>query len=126
MKFSPTSANVRLLCDYRIVCYYGVNFVMRAANSLDYLSKLLNGSCPVATLDGDNPQTYWAAHEMAEKLVDIEESFHLWRFRHMKTVEWIIGFKSGTGGSSGVSFLKKALELTSFPELLDVPTKIGA
>ncbi|KFK96546.1 MULTISPECIES: tryptophan 2,3-dioxygenase [unclassified Serratia (in: enterobacteria)] len=74
----------------------------------------------------DNPQTYWEAYEMAEKLVDIEESFHLWRFRHMKTVERIIGFKSGTGGSSGVSFLKKALELTFFPELLDVRTEIGA
>ncbi len=74
----------------------------------------------------DNPQTYWEAYEMAEKLVDIEESFHLWRFRHMKTVERIIGFKSGTGGSSGVSFLKKALDLTFFPELLDVRTEIGA
>jgi tryptophan 2,3-dioxygenase len=74
----------------------------------------------------DNPQTHWEAYEMAEKLVDIEESFHLWRFRHMKTVERIIGFKSGTGGSSGVSFLKKALELTFFPELLDVRTEIGS
>ncbi|VXC88617.1 tryptophan 2,3-dioxygenase [Serratia oryzae] len=73
----------------------------------------------------NNPQTYWEAYEMAEKLVDIEESFQLWRFRHMKTVERIIGFKSGTGGSSGVSFLKKALELTFFPELLDVRTEIG-
>ncbi|ERK08177.1 Tryptophan 2,3-dioxygenase [Serratia fonticola AU-P3(3)] len=81
---------------------------------------------PVFKLIYDNPQTYWAAYEMAEKLVDIEESFHLWRFRHMKTVERIIGFKSGTGGSSGVSFLKKALELTFFPELLDVRTEIGA
>ncbi|WON78518.1 tryptophan 2,3-dioxygenase [Serratia sp. UGAL515B_01] len=74
----------------------------------------------------DNPQIYWESYEMAEKLVDIEESFHLWRFRHMKTVERIIGFKLGTGGSSGVSFLKKALDLTFFPELLDVRTQIGA
>lgn len=80
---------------------------------------------PVFKLIYDNPQTYWEAYEMAEKLVDIEESFQLWRFRHMKTVERIIGFKSGTGGSSGVSFLKKALELTFFPELLDVRTEIG-
>ncbi|WP_337261628.1 MULTISPECIES: tryptophan 2,3-dioxygenase [unclassified Serratia (in: enterobacteria)] len=80
---------------------------------------------PVFKLIYNNPQTYWEAYEMAEKLVDIEESFQLWRFRHMKTVERIIGFKSGTGGSSGVSFLKKALELTFFPELLDVRTEIG-
>ena len=62
---------------------------------------------------------------MCEQLVDVEESFQLWRFRHMKTVERIIGYKRGTGGSSGVSFLRKALELTFFPELLEVRTVIG-
>ncbi|AXT85961.1 tryptophan 2,3-dioxygenase [Aeromicrobium sp. A1-2] len=73
-----------------------------------------------------DPDTYWAAYEMSEELVDVEGSFQLWRFRHLKTVERIIGFKRGTGGSSGVSFLQKALELTFFPELLDVRTHIGA
>ena len=73
-----------------------------------------------------DPDTYWAAYEMCEELVDVEGSFQLWRFRHLKTVERIIGFKRGTGGSSGVSFLQKALELTFFPELLDVRTHIGA
>jgi tryptophan 2,3-dioxygenase len=73
-----------------------------------------------------DPETYWAAYEMCEELVDVEGSFQLWRFRHLKTVERIIGFKRGTGGSSGVSFLQKALELTFFPELLDVRTHIGA
>lgn len=68
--------------------------------------------------------TYWSAYEMAEKLLDIEESFQLWRFRHMKTVERIIGHKRGTGGSSGVTFLKRALDLQFFPELIDVRTKI--
>jgi len=62
---------------------------------------------------------------MCEKLVDVEERFQLWRFRHMKTVERIIGFRRGTGGSSGVAFLKKALELTFFPELFEVRTVIG-
>jgi tryptophan 2,3-dioxygenase len=62
---------------------------------------------------------------MCEQLIDVEESFQLWRFRHMKTVERIIGHKRGTGGSSGVGFLRKALELTFFPELLDVRTVIG-
>ncbi|GAA3515884.1 tryptophan 2,3-dioxygenase family protein [Aeromicrobium panaciterrae] len=73
-----------------------------------------------------DPDTYWDAYEMSEELVDVEGSFQLWRFRHLKTVERIIGFKRGTGGSSGVSFLQKALELTFFPELLDVRTHIGA
>ncbi|MDX1454668.1 MAG: tryptophan 2,3-dioxygenase [Gammaproteobacteria bacterium] len=72
-----------------------------------------------------NRDRYWAAYEMAEKLVDVEEMFQLWRFRHMKTVERVIGFKQGTGGSSGVGFLRKALELTFFPELLDVRTELG-
>lgn len=68
------------------------------------------------------PDQHWDAYEMCEELVDVEESFQLWRFRHLKTVERIIGFKRGTGGSSGASFLQKALELTFFPELLDVRT----
>jgi tryptophan 2,3-dioxygenase len=61
---------------------------------------------------------HWDAYEMCEKLVDMEEYFQLWRFRHLKTVERIIGFRRGTGGSSGVGFLRQALELTFFPELL--------
>ena len=71
------------------------------------------------------PATQWEAYDLCEKLVDVEESFQLWRFRHMKTVERIIGYKRGTGGSSGVGFLRAALDLTFFPELLDVRTRIG-
>jgi tryptophan 2,3-dioxygenase len=70
----------------------------------------------------ERPRDYWDAYEMCEKLVDVEEYFQLWRFRHMKTVERIIGFRQGTGGSSGVGFLRQALELTFFPELLAVRT----
>jgi tryptophan 2,3-dioxygenase len=70
------------------------------------------------------PEKYWDAYEMCEKLIDVEERFQLWRFRHMKTVQRIIGFKRGTGGSSGVSFLEKALKLTFFPELWDVRTEL--
>ncbi|MBL4772293.1 MAG: tryptophan 2,3-dioxygenase [Alcanivoracaceae bacterium] len=66
----------------------------------------------------------WDAYALCEQLVDVEQSFQLWRFRHMKTVERIIGFKRGSGGSSGVSFLKKALDLTFFPELLEVRTRL--
>jgi tryptophan 2,3-dioxygenase len=73
----------------------------------------------------EQPEQYWAEYHLSEQLVDVEEGFQLWRFRHMKTVERIIGYKRGTGGSSGVAFLKKALELTFFPELLEVRTVIG-
>jgi tryptophan 2,3-dioxygenase len=70
------------------------------------------------------PESHWEAYEMCEKLVDVEEQFCLWRFRHLKTVQRIIGFKHGTGGSSGVSFLRKAVDLTLFPELWDVRTTL--
>ena len=73
----------------------------------------------------ENAHAFWPEYHLCEQLVDVEESFQLWRFRHMKTVERIIGFRRGTGGSSGVAFLKKALDLTFFPELLDVRTVLG-
>jgi len=72
----------------------------------------------------EHPEKDWAAYEMAEKLVDVEEHFVLWRFRHLKTVERIIGFRPGTGGSSGVNFLQKAVHIRLFPELWDVRTHI--
>jgi tryptophan 2,3-dioxygenase len=73
----------------------------------------------------ENTKRYWAEYDMCEKLVDVEENFVLWRFRHVKKVERIIGFKKGTGGTAGVSFLRKTLELSLFPELIDVRTEIG-
>ena len=69
---------------------------------------------------------HWEAYETCEELVDLEENFQLWRFRHVKTVERTIGFKRGTGGSSGVAFLRAALDLTFFPELYAVRTEIGS
>lgn len=72
----------------------------------------------------EDTDRYWDEYEMCEKLVDVEERFQLWRFRHMKTVQRIIGFKPGTGGSSGVAFLKKALDYSFFPELWDVRTEL--
>jgi len=74
----------------------------------------------------DDPEANYEAYDMCEKLVDVEERFQLWRFRHMTTVKRIIGFAQGTGGSSGVGFLKKALELTFFPELWDVRTHLAS
>ncbi|MBB2942624.1 tryptophan 2,3-dioxygenase [Actinoplanes lutulentus] len=73
----------------------------------------------------ENADQNWDVYEACEELVDLEENFQLWRFRHLKTVERTIGVKRGTGGSSGVSFLKAALDLTFFPELYAVRTEIG-
>ncbi|WP_139377103.1 tryptophan 2,3-dioxygenase [Halobacillus hunanensis] len=69
-------------------------------------------------------ETYWDLYQLAEKLVDIEDWFQQWRFRHMKTVERIIGHKTGTGGSSGVGYLKKVLDHRFFPELWDIRTTL--
>ena len=66
------------------------------------------------------PVTYWDAYEMCEELVDVEESFQLWRFRHLKTVERIIGFKRGTGGTAGVDYLRRMLDVVLFPDLWDL------
>lgn len=71
-----------------------------------------------------DPEANWEAYEMAEKLLDVEEQFSLWRYRHMKVVQRVIGFKRGTGGSSGVPFLKKMVGHVFFPELWDVRTRL--
>jgi len=71
-----------------------------------------------------DPDRYWDLYELAEKLVDLEYRFQQWRFSHLKTVERIIGYKPGTGGSSGVSYLAKALEISFFPELLEVRRRL--
>jgi len=80
---------------------------------------------PVFARIYEHAEEHWTAYETCEELVDLEENFQLWRFRHLKTVERTIGFKRGTGGSSGVAFLRKALDLTFFPELYAVRTEIG-
>ncbi|WP_312165600.1 tryptophan 2,3-dioxygenase [Phenylobacterium sp.] len=69
-----------------------------------------------------DPDKYWDLYELAEKLVDLEFRFQQWRFAHLKTVERIIGFKGGTGGSAGAAYLAKALEGSFFPELFKVRT----
>ena len=72
----------------------------------------------------ENPERHWQLYELAEKLVDFEDYFRRWRFNHVTTVERIIGFKRGTGGSDGVSYLKKMLEVELFPELWRVRTAL--
>ncbi|MBS0455719.1 MAG: tryptophan 2,3-dioxygenase [Proteobacteria bacterium] len=80
---------------------------------------------PVLVRIYENTEQFWDAYDLCESLVDIEVNFQTWRFRHMKTVERIIGYRRGTGGSSGVGFLKQALDLTFFPELFEARTCIG-
>jgi len=70
------------------------------------------------------PEKHWALYELAEKLVDMETSFRFWRFRHVTTVERIIGFKTGTGGTAGVSYLRKMLDVVLFPELFALRTAL--
>ena len=69
-------------------------------------------------------QAHWDLYELAEELVDLEDWFRQWRFRHVTTVERIIGHKRGTGGTAGVAYLKKAVETRLFPELWDVRTSL--
>jgi tryptophan 2,3-dioxygenase len=91
---------------------------------------------PAATHEGDasveaawlavyrDPRQHWELYELAEELVDLEDAFRLWRFRHVTTVERIIGFKPGTGGTSGVAYLRKMLDVVLFPELWKVRTDL--
>ena len=76
-----------------------------------------------AVVYGD-PAAWWDLYELAEKLVDLEYHVQLWRFGHLKTVERVIGFKTGTGGTAGVPYLAKVVEQRFFPELLDVRTSL--
>jgi len=71
------------------------------------------------------PAEHWGVYETCEELVDIEDNFQQWRFRHLQVVQRIIGHRTGTGGSSGVDFLRRALDLTFFPELFEVRSRIG-
>jgi tryptophan 2,3-dioxygenase len=71
-----------------------------------------------------HPAEHWALYELAEKLVDLETAFRFWRFRHVTTVERIIGFKTGTGGTAGASYLRKMLEVVLFPELFELRTAL--
>jgi tryptophan 2,3-dioxygenase len=72
-----------------------------------------------------DPAEHWGVYETCEELVDIEDNFQMWRFRHLQVVTRTIGHKMGTGGSSGVDFLRRALDLTFFPELYAVRTRVG-
>ena len=71
-----------------------------------------------------NPQQHWDLYQLGEELTDLEDAFRLWRFRHVTTVERVIGFKRGTGGTSGVSYLRKMLDVVLFPEIWTLRTEL--
>ena len=71
-----------------------------------------------------NPEKYWDLYQLGEELTDLEDAFRLWRFRHVTTVERIIGFKRGTGGTGGVSYLRKMLDVVLFPEIWKLRTDL--
>ena len=71
-----------------------------------------------------NPQQHWDLYQLGEELTDLEDAFRLWRFRHVTTVERVIGFKRGTGGTSGVSYLRKMLDVVLFPEIWTLRTAL--
>lgn len=71
-----------------------------------------------------DPEQYWDLYELAEKLLDVEDNFRRWRFNHLTTVERTIGFKTGSGGTSGAGYLRRALEVVLFPELWAVRTRL--
>ena len=71
-----------------------------------------------------DPEAHWDLYQLGEKLTDLEDAFRLWRFRHVTTVERVIGFKRGTGGTGGVSYLRKMLDVVLFPELWRIRTDL--
>lgn len=71
-----------------------------------------------------DPEAHWDLYQLGEELVDLEDAFRLWRFRHLTTVQRIIGFKTGTGGTAGVSYLRAMLDVELFPELWSIRTAL--
>jgi len=71
-----------------------------------------------------DPSAYWDLYQLGEELTDLEDTFRLWRFRHVTTVERVIGFKRGTGGTSGVGYLRKMLDVVLFPEIWKLRTDL--
>ena len=71
-----------------------------------------------------DPRRYWELYELAEKLVDFEDYFRRWRFNHVTTVERIIGFKRGSGGTTGVNYLRRMLDVVLFPDLWELRTEL--
>jgi tryptophan 2,3-dioxygenase len=114
---------------------YDEAVMLLARNGFAIDTDRLNGDWTLPTVSDDSvkaawlgvykdPSRHWALYELAEKLVDLETAFRFWRFRHVTTVERIIGFKTGTGGTAGVSYLRKMLDVVLFPELFALRTEL--
>jgi tryptophan 2,3-dioxygenase len=114
---------------------YDEAVMLLARSGLEVAPERLNGDWTAPTRHDDSvqaawlavyqdPEHHWALYELAEKLVDLETAFRFWRFRHVTTVERIIGFKTGTGGTAGVSYLRKMLDVVLFPELFALRTAL--
>jgi tryptophan 2,3-dioxygenase len=114
---------------------YDESVMLLARNGFAIAPERLNGDWTLPTAADESvkaawlgvyqdPDKYWALYELAEKLVDLETAFRFWRFRHVTTVERIIGFKTGTGGTAGVSYLRKMLDVVLFPELFSLRTAL--
>ena len=149
LEFLIGNRNARMIEVFRSdpAVYESLQRMLQSPSLYDETLRLLSRrgiDIPAAAIDRDFSQPYqpskavsaawlsiyhnsdkeWDLYELAEKLVDLDYKFQLWRFSHMKTVERIIGYKPGTGGTGGVSYLNKALELKFFPELWNVRTSM--
>ena len=82
------------------------------------------GRAGLAARSTATPQQHWDLYQLGEELTDLEDAFRLWRFRHVTTVERVIGFKRGTGGTGGVSYLRKMLDVVLFPEIWQLRTEL--
>ena len=132
---ATTPEHVLLQESLRTPSLYDEAIQLLARNGLPISAARLNADPTQPTTADDSVQQawlqvygdterYWALYELAEKLVDLETAFRFWRFRHVTTVERIIGFKTGTGGTAGVSYLRKMLDVVLFPELFALRTEL--
>jgi len=119
----------------RVPSLYDEAIKLLARQGLTISGSRLNADWTLPTVHDDSvkaawlavyqdPSRHWALYELAEKLVDLETAFRFWRFRHVTTVERIIGFKTGTGGTAGASYLRKMLDVVLFPELFSLRTAL--
>ena len=129
------AAHARLAGELRAPSLYDEAVRLLARSGFGIAARRLEGGATGPTEADDtvqeawlgvyrDPQRHWALYELAEKLVDLEAAMRVWRFRHVTTVERIIGFKTGTGGTAGASYLRKMLDTVLFPELFALRTQL--
>ena len=136
MAHVPSSeAHARLNAALQAPSIYDEAILLMARHGLPIELSRLNADWTLATTPNgsvrqawlrvyQDPPKFWPLYELAEKLVDLETAFRFWRFRHMTTVERIIGLKTGTGGTAGVGYLRAMLDVVLFPELFALRTEL--